>query len=151
MPPFLEAIGQLISAIIDDMPENQEIQSLISYLESQEQIELAWVFGSVASDTAKQQSDVDIAIRSKESLSTEIRQLLIEDIAELLGRPVDLIDYSSANPVLKRQFMINGKLIVNKNPNLYSESLKGLWFETQDWQPYRERILKERRQAWINS
>jgi predicted nucleotidyltransferase len=51
-----------------------------------------WVFGSVARGTARPDSDVDLlyVLRPDRRLGWEIEQLS-DDLADLLGRPVDLV------------------------------------------------------------
>jgi predicted nucleotidyltransferase len=54
-------------------------------------IQVAWVFGSIANDTATPESDLDCAVLGPVPLAASIMQALINDLAEETGRPVDLM------------------------------------------------------------
>jgi len=63
-----------------------------STLESHSGLELAFVFWSVATGTARDDRDLDIAVQAAQPLSSSQKMALIGDLAEAMGRPVDLID-----------------------------------------------------------
>ena len=50
------------------------------------------MFGSVATGTARDDRDLDIAVQAAQPLSSSQKMALIGDLAEAMGRPVDLID-----------------------------------------------------------
>jgi uncharacterized protein len=60
------------------------------------------VFGSRARGTARPDSDIDIlyTLRSGRRLGWEIEQLA-DELAELLGRPVDLVSLRGLHPLLR--------------------------------------------------
>ena len=60
------------------------------------------VFGSRARGTARPDSDIDIlyALRPRRRLGWEIEQLA-DELAELLGRPVDLVSLRGLHPLLR--------------------------------------------------
>ena len=55
-------------------------------------MELAFVFGSVATGTARDDSDLDIFVQGAQPLCSSQKMALIGDLAEAMGRPVDFID-----------------------------------------------------------
>ena len=61
-------------------------------LAANNRIVLAVLFGSMADRCARFDSDVDIAVAADRVLSAEQKMTLIGQLAERLGRPVDLID-----------------------------------------------------------
>jgi len=126
-----------------------EIEKVTAFLSSQTDIQLAWIFGSVANQSADFESDLDVAVVISGQLTSARKMQLIDGLADCCGRPVDLIDLSQASPTLMKQVMTTGKVTVKKDTSLMAEYLKKLWFDQADWQPYRERILQERREAWI--
>ena len=123
---------------------------LLKALDRHPHIRLAMVFGSVARGTARADSDLDLAVDAGRSLSAEERRALIEDLAEVSGRPVDLIDLRTAGEPLLGRIMHDGVMIRGR------KSDRGQWLyrhliEQADFLPYRNRILKERRQKWIGN
>ena len=52
-------------------------------------IHLAVLFGSVAKETARADSDLDIAVLANHKLSSNEKIQLIEALAQKIGRPVD--------------------------------------------------------------
>jgi len=127
------------------------IPQIRDFLEKQSDIKLVWVFGSVAKGDAGFDSDIDIAITTNNQLTADRKAELISGIALIASRPVDLIDLNAADPVLMRQVLRKGKIIINKDSRFLAEMIKKYLFAMTDWQPYRERILSERRRAWISS
>ena len=59
-------------------------------------IKLAVLFGPLAAGTARPDSDLDLAVADDKPLSADARIALIADLAEHVGRPVDLIDLARA-------------------------------------------------------
>jgi hypothetical protein len=60
------------------------------------------VFGSVARGTARRDSDVDLLYRLRPGarLGWEIEQLN-DELAELIGRPIDLVSARALHPLLR--------------------------------------------------
>lgn len=111
-------------------------------------IRLAVLFGSLARGHAHAGRDIDIAAAGAAPLSAERRKELIEELAMLTGRPVDLVDLRVAGLPIITQALTKGKLIYCQDRNLYADMIKRMWYERADFGPIRERILAERRRAW---
>jgi uncharacterized protein len=56
------------------------------------QLELAFLFGSLAQDRHRTGSDIDIAVAAHRALTAAEKIALVEALAERTGRPVDLVD-----------------------------------------------------------
>jgi predicted nucleotidyltransferase len=123
------------------------INSLHTLLEAEPGILLAFVFGSVAAGTARPDSDIDVAVLKNHPLSTTENTELIEKIAELTGRPVDLIDLRTVGePLLGEIF--KGKRIAGSDEQ-HARLLTRHLLDVADFLPLQQRILKERRDQWI--
>jgi len=61
-------------------------------LAAEPDIALATVFGSIAEDRPRVDSDLDIAVLTDRPLTAERKQQLIKLLAMESGRPVDLVD-----------------------------------------------------------
>ena len=111
-------------------------------------IRLAILFGSLATGEAGRDSDLDLAIDVDRPLEEHEKIQLIAELAEALGRPVDLVDIFSVGEPLLGQIVTKGKRILGDDAR-YASMLSKHLFNQADFMPYRSRILKERREAWI--
>lgn len=119
-------------------------QVLIKY----PQIHLVILFGSVARNTAGVDSDLDLAVSADRPLDAHEKMQLIMDLAEAIGRPVDLVDLFTVGEPLLGQIIAGGRMILGDDER-YASLLSRHLFDQADFLPYRNRILRERRQAWI--
>lgn len=111
-------------------------------------IQLAYVFGSVASGRAHMGSDVDVAVQSRKPLDSAMRMRLIEALALATGRPVDLIDLRDAGEPLLGQILKHGKRIIGDS-TAHADLLSRHVYAMEDFMPYVTRMLDERRRSWI--
>jgi predicted nucleotidyltransferase len=126
--------------------ENDERIRLV--LKKHPQILLAVLFGSLARNAAGVDSDIDLAVSADRPLSAHEKMQLIMDLAETIGRPVDLVDLFTVGEPLLGQIIAGGRRILGDDER-YALLLSRHLFDQADFMPYRKRILQERRQAWI--
>lgn len=104
---------------MDDL--QKMLQDVARYLASQAEVAAAYVFGSVAKGTVRQNSDVDVAVLFAAGLSREkrfeLRLELAGELEDIVRRPVDLIDMQEAPLFLQHQVRRFGRLIVDKDRN----------------------------------
>lgn len=106
------------------------------------------VFGSVAKQRSSAQSDIDLAVLPDGIMDVAVKKSLIEDIALLTGRSVDLVDLTTVGEPLLGEILAHG-IIVCGERSMLALVLIHHYSEQMDFLPYRERIIRERRQAWI--
>ena len=111
-------------------------------------IELVMLFGSVALGRQRADSDLDIAVAAKQTLTARERMALVGALAERTGRPVDLIDLHGVSEPLLGQIVRHGRRVLGSD-TLYGKLISRHVFEQTDFMPYRTRLLAERRMAWI--
>lgn len=111
-------------------------------------IELAIIFGSMASGRQRSDSDLDIAVAANRSMTRDEIIALMSALAERTGRAIDLIDLQVAVEPLLGQVVRHGRRILGSD-RLYGELISRHLFEQADFMPYRARVLAERRAAWI--
>lgn len=128
--------------------ERMSIDKIKTFLTSQDDIDLAIVFGSVASGQADSDSDVDVAVKTGTSLDVDRKMRLIEGIAMATGRPVDLIDLRKVGEPLLGQILRHGQRVVGSHSEYAELALRHV-YANEDFVPYLERMLEERRQTWI--
>jgi len=123
-------------------------ESLKKHLQQDVGIKQAILFGSLARGEARDDSDVDLAIAMDHALSADEKLHMVEDLALVTGRTVDLIDLKVVGEPLLGQILQHGKQLVG-DELMYAELLRRHVFEQADFMPYRQRILDVRRSAWI--
>jgi len=129
-----------------DTPELNRIKKVLSKYSTT--IQLAIVFGSVATGKADFDSDLDLAVDFGRPMEQHEKIQLISELAEVLGRPVDLIDLRTAGLPLLKQILAKGKRILGNNAG-YALTLYKYLIDQADFMPYRNRILRERREKWL--
>jgi predicted nucleotidyltransferase len=131
-------------------PLAQDIAVIQGVLMAFDHVQLAIVFGSVAKGTARPDSDLDIAIEAQEPLLAPQRVALIEALAIATGRPVDLIDLKTVTQPLLNQIMQTGVRVVGSSDRHADWATRNV-FDQADFVPYQQRLLTERRKAWIGN
>ncbi len=121
---------------------------LHSFLSRHPEIRTAILFGSLVSGKADFYSDIDIAVEADQKLTAEEKMRLIGELAELTGRPVDLIDLRTVGEPLLGQILRTGKRLKGSSMD-FAEIVKRHLFAEADFVPYQKRILAERRRAWL--
>jgi uncharacterized protein len=92
------------------------MQDLTSILRRKKKIAAVYVFGSTATGRARRDSDLDLAIVSKKTISGRERLTLEADLSNRLGRDVDLVVFGQATPLLQHQILKYGRLICENDP-----------------------------------
>ena len=111
-------------------------------------IVLAILFGSLATGEGHVKSDLDLAVDAGRRLTAAEKITLISELAATTGRPVDLVDIHAIGEPLLGQILQHGKRILGSDTH-YANLVRRHLFEQADFLPYRNRILAERRHAWI--
>jgi uncharacterized protein len=112
------------------------------------QLELAFLFGSLAQDRHRTGSDIDIAVAAHRALTAAEKIALVEALAERTGRPVDLVDLKVVAEPLLGQILRHGRRLLGSD-RAYALLISRHLFDQADFMPYRARVLAERRAAWI--
>jgi uncharacterized protein len=96
-------------------------------------------FGSQANGTARPDSDVDLAILSREPMPNLRRFELAQELATQLHRDVDLVDLRTASTVMRMQVISTGECLFKTSDQLQGE------FEDLAYSTY-ARLNEERRE-----
>lgn len=88
-------------------------QVVSEYFAAYPTVQAVYVYGSVATESAGAESDVDLGILCpfEHRIDGWSRLQMAEDLAERLGHPVDLVDLTEASPILGMQVLRKGRLI----------------------------------------
>jgi uncharacterized protein len=122
--------------------------AILGALDTHGGIHLAIVFGSLAIGEGHAESDLDIAVDAGIRLTAGEKMTLIFELATRTGRPVDLVDLRVVGEPLLGQILRHGKRILGSDERYAALILRHL-LDQADFLPYRNRILAERRHAWI--
>lgn len=123
-------------------------QAILAAISTQPGIELAILFGSLATDAGRAEGDLDLAVDAGRRLTADERIALISELAGRVGRPIDLVDIQAVGEPLLGQILQHGRRIMGSDTH-YANLIRRHVFDQADYLPYRNRILAERRQAWI--
>jgi uncharacterized protein len=108
--------------------ENTDIQSIVTFLRDKLDPYLLVLFGSLAKGTARADSDVDIAFLSDDQCSSYQIFMIGQELAQLLGKEVDLLDLEQSSTVMKAQIVTSGRIIYcsdeTKRMDFYIRALK---------------------------
>ncbi len=126
-------------------------ETIATMLSKRKEVKLAILFGSVSRGEAGVNSDLDIAIACHHKLSVAEKESLIESLAKLSGRPIDLIDLQQSQEPIFSKALTTGELIYCTDRKLYAELIKRMIYNQADFIPLRAEALTKRRLAWINS
>lgn len=122
-------------------------EQLLRALSGFPEIRLALLFGSRASGSPRADSDIDLAVLADSPLAPERRASIIEAVALATGCPVDLVDlYHAPEPILGEA--LKGVRLLG-NAATHAQLVSRHVLNAADFLPLRERILTERRSAWI--
>lgn len=142
----------LRSMQLQEPPQTSDLDQKIKYVMARHpSVVLAILFGSMATDQARNDSDLDIAVASSSPLTAQTHIAIIEDLALAFGRPVDLIDLDRIHNPLLQQILTKGRRVLCQDRTRYAELLLRMVYEEADVMPYYRRILSDRRQAWIGT
>ena len=125
---------------------SEKVKALQTWLQNNDDIKLAIVFGSYAKNTQTAQSDLDLAVMLTSHRSINAKQKLdyITEIGNFLFINIDLIDLKQVGQPLLSQIIKYGKQLKG-NQAQYTELVIKNINTTQDFLPYIERIMSERR------
>jgi len=123
-------------------------KTILEVISTHPDIRLAILFGSLAMGKGSRDSDLDLAVDAGRPVTLDEKMAIISELAERSGRPVDLVDLHNVGEPLLGQILNKGKRILGSDL-LFGNLLSKHLFEQADFLPYRQRILEERRKAWI--
>lgn len=129
---------------------NEILEPIRSVLRNYPEVKLCLVFGSVARGRASAGSDLDIAVAGGRSLSEEQYLNLCDALSSATLRTVDLLDLMTANGEILKQALSKGVLVQNLDKALYARLIIRMLYNQADMMPYHYRILRERRERFLN-
>lgn len=102
----------------DSLKADDALSIVRDYFADKDPFRLVLVFGSAATGAFKAHSDVDVAIAGTSAIDAETLLDTQADLAEKLGRPVDLIDLARVDGLILHRIMTQGRR-VKTDPSLF--------------------------------
>ena len=130
------------------MASRPVIEALQDALARHPELELAIVFGSVGVGAERADSDVDLAVQAAHPLDAGHKMALVGDFAAATGRAVDLVDLQTVGEPLLGQILTHGRRLRGSD-EAHGRLLSRHLVDAADFLPYAQRIVDERRRAWI--
>jgi predicted nucleotidyltransferase len=131
-------------------PSEPMLATLRDALQDDPEVLLAYAFGSLAGGRASFDSDADVAVLAARPLDAEHRRALIRVVAEVTGRPVDLVDLREAGMPLLRIILTEERELFCRDRREKDRIIAKMLTDVEDFLPLRRRMLKERRERWIH-
>ncbi|MDI6792860.1 MAG: nucleotidyltransferase domain-containing protein [bacterium] len=130
------------------MRKDQILEKLKGYCEGQEDIRLAFLFGSYSKDRAIKESDLDIALYLRDRYVQKRIFDIWNDLEDILKLDIELIILNTAPPTIAWS-ALRGIPVSIKNYGFYLEFMLRVSREAEDFQEFlfdlwhwRERIRK---------
>ena len=120
------------------------IEALRRHLESNQAIDMAFLFGSIARGTDTKRSDVDLAVHFSGSYGTDDVIRLAGELERLLSRDVDLIVLNSA-PASLAWTAIRGVRLFVRSQGAYVQYMLDVSREAEDFGHFASDLWKMRR------
>lgn len=126
------------------------IFKLTSYFESIPEIEVAILYGSFATNNYNAQSDIDLSVYLKNSLTVEIKEQTISDLSILFHRPIDIVDLKSIHAPLSQEILSKGIWIKLNSLTLKESIIKKMLYEVADFLPMKMNAQKSKIKRFLN-
>ncbi|MGH8650067.1 MAG: type VII toxin-antitoxin system MntA family adenylyltransferase antitoxin, partial [Burkholderiales bacterium] len=92
----------------ENAPVRTAQESIRAVLERHPEIRIALLFGSLAEGKERRDSDLDLAVAAGGPLSADQKSALIAELAQAMGRPVDLVDLRTAAGLVLKEALTTG-------------------------------------------
>lgn len=111
-------------------------RQVAAVLAKEPEIVAAWVFGSVARGTAREDSDLDVAILLRGPPPADAT---LYDVAARLeaavSRPVDLVVLGDHDPIVAHRVFSEGRLVLDRDRDRRVEFQARSYMQYVDWAP----------------
>ena len=129
-----------------------KVQQLQNWLKQQSEVDVAILFGSYATGSFSAKSDIDVALQLASGLPLTAQQKLdyIGQLGKALLLDIDLIDLALVGQPLLSQIIKYGKMLKGSRTQYAELAIKNI-NTTQDFMPYIERMMSERRARLLSN
>jgi hypothetical protein len=129
------------------MAEAGILQALRGVIDTEPAVRLAYLFGSCARGDAGPTSDVDVALLGNQPIALTDLAAIGTRIGAVVHRVVDVVDLRGAPPLLCREVVAEGELLVVRDSSLKFDFEQEAVRRCEDTRPLRaqqQQLLRER-------
>jgi predicted nucleotidyltransferase len=130
------------------MPDADVIHALKPVLAHHPELDVVIVFGSMATGRQRPDSDLDLAVMAARPLTVAQRMALVGELALVTGRAIDLVDLRTVGEPLLGEVLVHGRRVLGSD-QAFAELLSKHVLDAADFLPYAQRMIDQRRRAWI--
>ena len=130
------------------MPDADVIHALKPVLALHPELDVVIVFGSMATGRQRPDSDLDLAVMAARPLTVAQRMALVGELALVTGRAIDLVDLRTVGEPLLGEVLVHGRRVLGSD-QAFAELLSKHVLDAADFLPYAQRMIDQRRRAWI--
>jgi predicted nucleotidyltransferase len=113
-------------------------------------IRICILYGSYAHGMTSTHSDVDLGICGKNILPKDRIATIASALAIPLKSEVDVVDISAVSGIILHKILSKGIPLLIKDHKLYARHISRMLYNQADMMPYYTRILRERRERFLN-
>ncbi|HHN64179.1 MAG TPA: hypothetical protein ENK09_02310 [Nitrospirae bacterium] len=103
------------------MERNEILLEIKNFLNSRDDVLLAFVFGSFIEDRQTEESDIDIAILFKQRPDFSTLTEIIDTLSGIAKREADIVVLNDSSPIIRMQVLKKGRLIKKINDSVYND------------------------------
>ncbi len=103
------------------MDRNEILSEIKDFLNSRDDVLLAFVFGSFIEDRQTEESDIDIAILFKQRPDFSTFTEIIDTLSGIAKREADIVVLNDSSPIIRMQVLKKGRLIKKINDSVYND------------------------------
>lgn len=103
------------------MERNEILSEIKNFLNSRDDVLLAFVFGSFIEDRQTEESDIDIAILFKQRPDFSTLTEIIDTLSGIAKREADIVVLNDSSPIIRMQVLKKGRLIKKINDSVYND------------------------------
>lgn len=145
---MLQALHRNRMRVMSDTPIIDETLAILKALGQFPTIEIALIFGSMATGRARFDSDLDIAVQFPKRIPAELYIAMMNALIDATGRVVDLIDLRAVGGELFGQIMKRHVKLIGAEPMMVALRARHMGHET-DFMPYYRAQRRARLEQWI--
>ena len=129
------------------MDADSDRERIIRYFKDRKEVSALYLFGSLAKEREKPESDIDIAVLVDESKLKKkdfaiLKKQYYAASPTFSPRPVDIVVLNTAPPFLKHQILRTGRILFDRNRKLRVRFTARAIMEYLDFKPYQDIMLK---------
>ena len=127
------------------MKNDDIINQILTICNNNKELLLVCVYGSFANGKNHDKSDIDIAVATNDILGFDDKVNLAAELSHKLKLEIDLVDLNNCPFILLKEILHTATWVIKKDKILLAALIKKMLYESADFEPYYQRMLKAKR------